>query len=214
MKLVFIGPPGVGKGTYAKAVSETFGIPHISTGDIFREEVKKGTELGKRVKEYLDRGLLVPDDLVIEVVRHRLLQEDCRRGYILDGFPRTIVQAEALERFSPPDWALLFHAEDSVILERLSGRRICVRCGAIYHVKYMPPKIPGICDKCGGPLVQRRDDTPEVISERLKVYREQFTPIIAYYEGRGKLVRIEANEQADVVVPRVIAALKKLYNLS
>jgi adenylate kinase len=213
MKLVFIGPPGVGKGTYAKAVSEKFGIPHISTGDIFREEIKKGSELGKRVKEFLDKGLLVPDDIVIEVVKQRLSMDDCRKGFILDGFPRTLQQAEALEQFARPEWAFLFQARDETILERLGGRRVCPNCGAIYHIKYMPPKVPGICDKCGTPLIQRKDDTPEVIMERLKIYREQFTPIILFYKERGRLVEIDANEQADKVVPVVIERLRKLYNV-
>ncbi|NAZ25393.1 MAG: adenylate kinase [Thermofilum sp.] len=213
MKLVFIGPPGVGKGTYAKAVSEKFGIPHISTGDIFREEIKKGSELGKRVKEFLDKGLLVPDDIVIEVVKQRLSMDDCRKGFILDGFPRTLQQAEALEQFARPEWAFLFQAREETILERLGGRRICPNCGAIYHIKYMPPKVPGICDKCGTPLIQRKDDTPEVIMERLKIYREQFTPIILFYKERGRLVEIDANEQADKVVPVVIERLRKLYNV-
>jgi adenylate kinase len=213
MKLVFIGPPGVGKGTYAKAVSEKFGIPHISTGDIFREEIKKGSELGKRVKEFLDKGLLVPDDIVIEVVKQRLSMDDCRKGFILDGFPRTLKQAEALEQFARPEWAFLFQARDETILERLGGRRVCPNCGAIYHIKYMPPKVPGICDKCGTPLIQRKDDTPEVIMERLKIYREQFTPIILFYKERGRLVEIDANEQADKVVPVVIERLRKLYNV-
>jgi len=213
MKLVFIGPPGVGKGTYAKAVSEKFGIPHISTGDIFREEIKKGSELGKRVKEFLDKGLLVPDDIVIEVVKQRLSMDDCRKGFILDGFPRTLQQAEALEQFASPEWAFLFQARDETILERLGGRRICPNCGAIYHIKYMPPKVPGICDKCGTPLIQRKDDTPEVIMERLKIYREQFTPIILFYKELGRLVEIDANEQSDKVVPVVIERLRKLYNV-
>jgi adenylate kinase len=213
MKLVFIGPPGVGKGTYAKAVSEKFGIPHISTGDIFREEIKKGSELGKRVKEFLDKGLLVPDDIVIEVVKQRLSMDDCRKGFILDGFPRTLQQAEALEQFARPEWAFLLQARDETILERLGGRRVCPNCGAIYHIKYMPPKVPGICDKCGTPLIQRKDDTPEVIMERLKIYREQFTPIILFYKERGRLVEIDANEQADKVVPIVIERLRKLYNV-
>jgi adenylate kinase len=213
MKLVFIGPPGVGKGTYAKAVSEKFGIPHISTGDIFREEIKKGSELGKRVKEFLDKGLLVPDDIVIEVVKQRISMDDCRKGFILDGFPRTLQQAEALEQFASPEWAFLFQARDETILERLGGRRVCPKCGAIYHIKYMPPKVPGICDKCGTPLIQRKDDTPEVIMERLKIYREQFTPIILFYKERGRLVEIDANEQADKVVPVVIERLRKLYNV-
>lgn len=211
MKLVFIGPPGVGKGTYAQAVREKYGIPHISTGDIFREEVKKGSELGARVKEYMDRGLLVPDDIVIEVVKRRLQEEDCKRGFILDGFPRTLPQALALEEFARPDLVLNFVAREEVIIERLSGRRVCSVCGAIYHVKYMPPKVPGVCDKCGGALVVRSDDQPEVVKERLKVFHEQFAPIIQFYRERGRLVTIDANEQAPAVIPRVLEILEKHF---
>lgn len=209
MRLVFIGPPGVGKGTYAQAVSQLYKIPHISTGDIFRDEVKRGTELGKAIEGYLQRGLLVPDEIVIEVVKARLAKEDCRDGFILDGFPRTIVQAEALEAFAPPDLVLNFTASDAVIMERLSGRRICSKCGAIYHVKYMPPRIPGICDNCGAPLLVRKDDRPEVIAERLRIFRQQFSPIIEFYAVRNRLVTIVANEQAPQVVPRVIAVINE-----
>jgi len=159
LRLIFIGPPGIGKGTYATAVSERYGIPHISTGDIFREEVKRGSELGRKVKKYLEAGELVPDEIVIEVVRERLKKEDCRKGFILDGYPRTLRQAEELDKMTSIDLVLNFHAPDEVIIERLSGRRICVKCGAIYHVKFMPPKKPGICDKCGGKIIQRKDDT-------------------------------------------------------
>lgn len=214
MKLVFLGPPGVGKGTYAKAVSKELGIPHISTGDIFREEIKKETDLGKRVKEYVERGLLVPDEIVIEVVRKRLEQPDCKKGFILDGFPRTVKQAEALDKFAPPDLVLNFVARDEVIIERISGRRICARCGAIYHVKYMPPKYPGICDRCGGPLILRKDDRPEVVKKRLEVYRKQFEPIIKYYRSRGLLREVEANEQAPQVIPKVLNTIREYFGLS
>lgn len=213
MRIVFLGPPGVGKGTYAKAVSKEFGIPHISTGDIFREEIKRETELGKKVKEYVEKGLLVPDEIVIEVVKKRLMQPDCAKGYILDGFPRTLNQAKALEEFSPPELAINFVAREDVIVERISGRRICARCGAIYHIKYMPPKYPGICDKCGGPLILRRDDRPEVVRERLKVYHEKFKPILEYYRDKGILVDVEANEQAPIVIPRVIEVIKKYFGM-
>lgn len=209
MRLVLLGPPGVGKGTYAQAISQQYGIPHISTGDIFREEVKRGSEIGKAVQAYLERGLLVPDDIVIEVVKSRLSREDCRNGFILDGFPRTLQQAEALEVFAPPDLAINFTADDEVIIERLGGRRVCSRCGAIYHVKYMPPRFPGVCDKCGAPLIVRNDDKPEVIAERLRVYREQFAPIIRFYEERRRLVAIVANEQAPQVIPKVIAVIEE-----
>ncbi len=212
MRLVFIGPPGIGKGTYAAAVSQRYGIPHISTGDILRDEVKRGTELGRRVKEYLDRGVLVPDELIIEIVRERLSQEDCRRGFILDGFPRTIRQAEELDGITKIDLVLNFVAPEEVIIDRISGRRICRVCGAIYHVKYMPPRVPGVCDKCGGELYQRDDDKPEVIRRRLEVFKAQFEPIVSYYRGRGLLVEIDASEQAEVVIPRVIAVLERVFN--
>ncbi|MEZ0346587.1 MAG: adenylate kinase [Infirmifilum sp.] len=213
MRLVFIGPPGVGKGTYAQAVKEKYGIPHISTGDIFREEVKKGSELGVKVKEYMDRGLLVPDDLVIEVIKRRLQEEDCKKGFILDGFPRTLAQAEALEEFARPDLVLDFVAREDVIIERVSGRRVCSVCGAIYHVKYMPPKVPGVCDRCGGPLILRKDDRPEVVKQRLEIFQQQFTPIIRFYEERKRLIIIEANEQAEAVVPKVFNAIEKYFLL-
>ncbi len=209
MRLVFIGPPGIGKGTYASAVSKVYGIPHISTGDIFREEIKQGTELGRKVKEYVERGELVPDEIVIEVVRKRLLQEDCKRGFILDGFPRTLKQAEALDKITKIDLVLNFKAPDEVIIERLSGRLICSKCGAIYHRKWMPPKKPGICDKCGGPLITREDDRPEVIRHRLELFRRQFAPIIEYYRRKGLLVDVDASEQAEIVVPRVLKVLEE-----
>lgn len=210
MRLVFIGPPGIGKGTYAAVVSQRYGIPHVSTGDILRDEVKRSTELGRRVKEYLDRGALVPDELIIEIVRERLNQEDCKRGFILDGFPRTIKQAEELDKITRVDLVFNFIAPEEVIIDRISGRRICKICGAIYHVKYIPPKVPGICDKCGGELYQRDDDKPEVVKKRLEVFKAQFEPIINYYRGKRLLVEIEASEQADIVVPRVIAVLESI----
>jgi len=213
MRMVFLGPPGVGKGTYAKAVSREFGVPHISTGDIFREEIARGSELGRRVKEYVEKGLLVPDEVVIEVVKRRLAQPDCAKGFILDGFPRTLSQAEALDTFAPPNLALSFIAPDEVIIERISGRRICAWCGAIYHVKYMPPKYPGICDKCGGPLIQRRDDRPEVVKKRLEVYRERFTPILGYYRDKGILREVDASEQAPIVIPRVLKVIREYYGI-
>ena len=208
MRLVFVGPPGVGKGTYATAVSQRCGIPHISTGDMIREEIKRGTELGKRLREYVERGALVPDELVTEMLRQRLQQDDCRRGFILDGYPRTLKQAEELDKITTIDLVLNFVASDEVIIDRISGRRICRRCGAIYHVKYMPPKVPGVCDKCGGELYQREDDKPEVVKKRLAVFREQLAPVLDYYRRRGLLVDVDASEQAEVVVPRVFAALE------
>ncbi len=209
---MFLGPPGIGKGTYARAVSKRYNIPHISTGDIFREEIKKNTELGRRIKGYVERGELVPDDIVIEVVKQRLRQPDCRKGFILDGFPRTIRQAEALDEIARVDLALNFVAPDEVIIERISGRRICTRCGAIYHIKFMPPKYVGVCDNCGGPLILRKDDRPEVVRHRLEIYREKFAPILDYYRRRKLLVDIDASEQAPQVIPKIIKVLETYFH--
>lgn len=208
MQLVFMGPPGVGKGTYASAISQRYGIPHISTGDMIREEIKRGLELGRRLKEYVERGLLAPDELVTEMVRERLSREDCAKGLILDGYPRTLRQAEELENITKVDLVLNFVAPDEVIVNRISGRRICRACGAIYHVKNMPPRVPGVCDKCSGELYQREDDRPEVVRRRLEAYRQQFQPIIDYYRSRGLLVEVDASEQVDVVISRVLKVLK------
>ena len=207
MRLVFIGPPGIGKGTYATAISKRYGVPHISTGDIFREEIKKGTSLGRKVEEYVKKGELVPDEIVIEVVKQRLAQEDCKKGFILDGFPRTLKQAEALDKLTKIDLVLNFVAPDTVIIQRLSGRLVCKKCGAIYHVKWKPPKKPGICDVCGGPVARRPDDEPEVVKHRLEEYRKTFKPIIDYYKAKGLLVDVDASEEAPIVIPRIIEVL-------
>ncbi|HID80579.1 MAG TPA: adenylate kinase [Ignisphaera sp.] len=210
MKLVFIGPPGIGKGTYAKAISQKYGIPHISTGDIFREEIAKGSELGRRVKEYVDKGLLVPDEIVIEVVKRRLSQPDCAKGFILDGFPRTLRQAEALDQITRIDAVLLFNAPLEIIIERVSGRRICPNCGAIYHVKWRPPKTPDVCDVCGARLIKRRDDEPDVVRRRYEIYLQTFTPIIEYYRRKGLLVEVDASHEAEEVVMEIERILKRL----
>ncbi len=209
MRLVFIGPPGIGKGTYASMLSKKYGIPHISTGDIFREEIAKGTELGKKVKEYVEKGLLVPDDIVIEVVRRRLSQPDCRRGFILDGFPRTLRQAEELEKITTIDAAILFEAPLEVIIERVSGRLVCPKCGAVYHIKWRPPKTPGICDVCGSQLVRRKDDEPEVVRRRYELYLQTFTPIIEFYRRKGLLIEIDASREAEEVVADLEHILKQ-----
>ncbi|MCS7104050.1 MAG: adenylate kinase [Thermofilaceae archaeon] len=208
MRLVFMGPPGVGKGTYATAVSREFGIPHISTGDMIREEMKSGSELGVKLREYVEKGLLVPDELVTEMVRKRLSNADCSLGFILDGYPRTLKQVEDLDKITKIDLVINFTARDEVIIDRISGRRICRNCGTIYHIKYMPPKTPGVCDKCGGELYQREDDKPEVVKKRLEVYRQQFAAIIDHYRARGLLAEVDASEQAEVVIPRVFELLR------
>jgi len=209
LRLVFIGPPGIGKGTYASILSRKYGIPHISTGDIFREEIAKGTELGRKVKEYVEKGLLVPDEIVIEVVKQRLSQPDCQKGFILDGFPRTLKQAEALDQITTIDAAVLFEAPVEVIIERVSGRLVCPKCGAIYHVKWRPPKKPGICDVCGSQLVRREDDRPEVVRRRYEIYKQTFEPIIDYYRRKGILIEINAAREAEEVVADLERALRE-----
>ena len=187
MKLIFLGPPGAGKGTLAGLVSKEHGIPQISTGDMFRDAIKRETELGKKVKEIVGRGDLVPDELTVSLVRERLAQADAAKGYILDGFPRTIPQAEALEEFQTLDAVVNFAIERRPRREAASGREICKSCGAIYHVTNMPSKVKGVCDKCGGPLYTRPDDTLESITNRLDVYRKQTEPLIEFYRKKRLL---------------------------
>ncbi len=193
MNLIFLGAPGAGKGTLAGIVSGEYGIPQISTGDLFREAVKDGTELGRKVKGIMERGELVPDELTVALVRGRLERPDTARGYIMDGFPRTIPQARALDGFQRIDAAINFRSDDAVLIRRLSGRRVCRVCGAIYHVDNIPPKVEGICDRCGGQLYIRDDDRIESIRNRLRVYREQTEPLIDYYRGQGLLREIDSS---------------------
>lgn len=196
MKIIMLGAPGAGKGTHAKKITEKFGIPAISTGDIFRENIKNGTELGKKAKEYMDAGNLVPDELVCDLVVDRLKQDDCKNGYILDGFPRTIPQAEALtaalaKNDDAIDYALEIFIEDQAIIDRMSGRRVCKSCGATYHVVNIPPKTEGVCDECDGELIVRDDDAPETVKKRLDVYHEQTQPLIDYYKAKGILKEVD-----------------------
>ncbi len=187
MKIVILGPPGSGKGTYASRLKDLLGIPHISTGDMVREEIRAQTELGKIMKAYSERGELVPDEIIIDMLAKRLSKPDAQRGFILDGFPRTLKQAEYLEKISGVDLVINLNVPDEIIIQRLSNRLICKRCGAIYNRLTLKPKVDGICDKCGGELYQREDDRPEVIQERLNVYRRDTKPLIEYYRGKGIL---------------------------
>ncbi len=205
MNLIFLGPPGAGKGTYASRVAAKLGIAHISTGDIFRENIKKQTELGKLAEQYINKGELVPDEITIKMTLERLRQPDCEKGFILDGFPRTIAQAEGLEKAGIKiDLVLNFLVPEQVLIERMSGRRTCKKCGAIYHIINLKPKQEGICDKCGGELIQREDEKPKVIKERLKVYAKKTAPLIEFYEQRGLIKNLDGNRPIDVVVDEII----------
>lgn len=212
MRLVLLGPPGAGKGTQAKMLVEELGVPQISTGDILRQAVADGTPLGREAKGYMDRGALVPDEVVIGIIRDRLAQGDCRRGYILDGFPRTVAQAEALGKTLQATGAALDHVlslqvDEEELVKRLSGRRTCGTCGAMFHVAFNPPKADGTCDACGGPLIQRDDDREGTVRRRLHVYGEQTAPLIAYYEGRGLLRRVPGRGGIPEIFARICRAL-------
>ena len=212
MKIIMLGAPGAGKGTQAKKIAAKYNIPHISTGDIFRANIKNGTELGKKDKTYMDQGLLVPDDLVVDLVVDRVGQDDCERGYVLDGFPRTIPQAEALTKAladmgQKVDYAIDVDVPDENIVRRMSGRRACVGCGATYHVVYAPTKKEGICDTCGGELILRDDDKPETVQKRLNVYHEQTQPLIDYYTEAGILKTVDGTVDIDDVFQSIVDIL-------
>ena len=196
MKIVMLGAPGAGKGTQAKMIAEKYRIPHISTGDIFRANIKNGTELGKQAKEYMDKGQLVPDELTVKILLDRVAQEDCKNGYVLDGFPRTIPQAEVLDKALTElgdhiDYAIDVNVPDENIIKRMSGRRACLTCGATYHIEHVPPKKEGICDACGNELVLRDDDKPETVKNRLDVYHKQTQPLIDYYTEKNILKTVD-----------------------
>ena len=212
MKIIMLGAPGAGKGTQAKKIAEKYNIPHISTGDIFRANIKNGTELGKKAKTYMDQGLLVPDDLVVDLVVDRVNQTDCENGYVLDGFPRTIPQAEALDRAlaklnQKVDFAINVEVPDENIIKRMSGRRACVDCGATYHMVYAAPEKEGICDKCSGNLILRDDDKPETVEKRLHVYHDQTQPLIEYYTQAGILKEVDGTVDIDVVFDAIVKIL-------
>ena len=209
MKLIFLGAPGAGKGTQAEIVSEHLNIPTISTGNIIREALKSGTEMGLKAKEYMDAGTLVPDEVVIGIIRDRLAQDDCQNGFILDGFPRTIPQAEALDRMGIIiDRVIDIEVADEVIAQRVSGRRVCPACGASYHVDYKQPVKADVCDKCGSTLVQRKDDHPDTVKQRLQVYHDQTEPLKDYYERAGKLVIVEGQEEVADTTKLTLAAVE------
>lgn len=212
MKIVMLGAPGAGKGTQAKKISAKYNIPHISTGDIFRANIKEGTELGKKAKEYMDQGLLVPDTLVLDLIVDRLGKDDCKNGYVLDGFPRTIPQAEALkkalgEQGEKIDYALNIDVPDENIINRMSGRRACVGCGATYHLVYAPTKVEGVCDVCGKDLILRDDDKPETVKKRLSVYHEQTKPLIDFYENAGTLRTLDGTIDIEDVFQAIVKIL-------
>lgn len=208
MKLILLGAPGAGKGTQAEVISEHLHIPTISTGNMIREALKSGTEMGLKAKEYMDSGRLVPDEVVIGIIRDRLAEPDCAGGFILDGFPRTIPQAEALDRMGVAiDRVIDIEVADETIARRVSGRRVCPGCGASYHIDYKQPKQESICDRCGDTLVQRKDDHPDTVRERLQVYHEQTEPLKSYYAAQGKLVVVEGQEEVADTTRLTLAAV-------
>ncbi len=209
MKLVLIGGPGAGKGTQAKKLSKHFDIAHISTGDLLREQMKLGTELGKKVSEIMNAGGLVSDDIVSAMLAERIKADDCKKGYILDGYPRNVSQAEGLEAITGKlDKVLCFNVDDEVIVDRMTGRRGCPKCGQMFHIKYNPPKKDGICDACGEALVQRKDDNAETVRNRLKVYHETTAPVIDYYSNKGILAEIDGVGDIDEIFAKAVAALE------
>lgn len=212
LRAVLLGPPGAGKGTQAVRLVEKYDIPHISTGDIFRKNIKEGTELGKKAQEYMNAGALVPDELVVDLVKDRLQQDDCKNGFLLDGFPRTIFQAEKLDEFlsennQKMDIVINLKVEKEALIKRLTGRRVCKDCGASYHIINVPPKKEGICDACGGELIQRKDDNLETVENRINVYEEQTAPLIGYYKEAGSLVDFNGEASLDEVFDAIVQAI-------
>ena len=212
MKIVMLGAPGAGKGTQAKKSAGKYGIPHVSTGDIFRANIKNGTKLGMQAKAYMDAGNLVPDEITIGMLLDRIHQEDCEKGYVLDGFPRTIPQAESLtaalkERGESIDYAIDVDVPDENIIRRMSGRRACLSCGATYHIVYNAPKKEGVCDQCGEPLVLRDDDKPETVQNRLNVYHRQTQPLIDYYKKEGVLAQVDGTQDMEQVFQDIVKIL-------
>ncbi len=212
MKIIMLGAPGAGKGTQAKKIADKYQIPHISTGDIFRTNIKEGTELGKKAKSYMDQGQLVPDELTLELIMDRFQNPDCKNGYVLDGFPRTIPQAEALtealaKKGETIDYAINVEVPDENIINRMGGRRACLACGSTYHIVYAPTKVEGICDRCGEKLVLRDDDKPETVKNRLNVYHNQTQPLIEYYTKQGKLAEVDGTQSMEDVFNAIVKIL-------
>ncbi|WP_145142663.1 MULTISPECIES: adenylate kinase [Paenibacillus] len=213
MNILFMGPPGAGKGTQAEVIVNEFGIPHISTGDAFRLAIKQGTPIGKKAKEYMDQGLLVPDDVTIGIVEERLQQSDCEKGFLLDGFPRTLSQAEALDEIlsrlnTKLDHVINLKVDRDKLMARLTGRRICKNCGATYHVIFNPPKQEGVCDKCGGELYQRSDDNEESVGTRLDEYINKTAPLLTFYENKGLLRQIDGDQEIGTVSNEIVSVLR------
>ena len=214
MKIIMLGAPGAGKGTQAKMIAEKYSVPHVSTGDIFRANIKNGTELGKEAKKYMDQGLLVPDELTVKILLDRVAQDDCKNGYVLDGFPRTIPQAQVLDKALSElddaiDYAINVDVPDENIIRRMGGRRACLTCGATYHVEHIPPKKEGICDACGSELVLRDDDKPETVKNRLDVYHKQTQPLIDFYEAKGILKSVDGTVPMEDVFAAITEILGK-----
>ena len=213
MKIIMFGAPGAGKGTQAKMIAEKYSVPHISTGDIFRANIKNGTELGMEAKKYMDQGLLVPDELTVKILLDRVAKDDCKNGYVLDGFPRTIPQAEALTAAldkinEKMDFAVDVDVPDENIVKRMGGRRACVACGATYHIEHIPPKAEGICDRCGKELILRDDDKPETVKNRLQVYHDQTQPLIDFYNAKGVLKEVDGTVDMKDVFSAIVEILQ------
>jgi len=215
MLVILLGPPGAGKGTQAESIVKNYGLAYVSTGDILRKAVKEETPLGSKAREYMDQGQLVPDNLVVEIVRERLMEPDCSKGALLDGFPRTVDQAVFLDQALPDigtkiDSVLLIDVEEDELIERLTGRRVCCDCGANYHLKFKPPKVRNVCDQCGGNLYQRDDDTLETVKERLDVYKKQTEPLIKFYQDKGLISEVNGNQDINGVYEQINSILNDL----
>ena len=212
MRIILLGPPGAGKGTQAAGIVEKYNIPHISTGDIFRKNIKEGTELGKKAKGFIDQGLLVPDELTVGLVTDRISQPDCRNGFMLDGFPRNVAQAQHLDKYLKEvgislDKVVNIEVDKDILVGRAVGRRICKSCGATYHVEFNPPKVDGVCDVCGGELYQRADDNEETVSKRIQVYLDETKPLVNYYSQEGIIANINGQQSIDKVFADIVNAL-------